>query len=187
MKILQPPGWARPKGFSNGIEASGRLVFIAGQVTARQGRQISFALAGVPFLSAATTDLPHREQTAEMRRDQMDQESEPGEQSLTGWWLRSQASWHQGAGAKFQEPRGSENPSERFFDSSGIDVWTPGELKLLKRAIQVPDTGTEATAVVTRQQFVYYITPTVVARWNSTFPSPRFAASSIRLILVAAR
>ena len=32
MQILQPPGWARPKGFSNGIVAEGRLVFIAGQV-----------------------------------------------------------------------------------------------------------------------------------------------------------
>jgi enamine deaminase RidA (YjgF/YER057c/UK114 family) len=32
MKILQPPGWARPKGFSNGVAASGTLVFIAGQV-----------------------------------------------------------------------------------------------------------------------------------------------------------
>ena len=32
MNILQPPGWARPKGFSNGIAATGRLVFIAGQV-----------------------------------------------------------------------------------------------------------------------------------------------------------
>jgi enamine deaminase RidA (YjgF/YER057c/UK114 family) len=30
--ILQPPGWARARGFSNGIAASGRLVFIAGQV-----------------------------------------------------------------------------------------------------------------------------------------------------------
>ena len=30
--ILQPPGWARPKGFSHGISASGKLVFIAGQV-----------------------------------------------------------------------------------------------------------------------------------------------------------
>ena len=30
MKILQPPGWARAKGFSNGIVASGKLVFIAG-------------------------------------------------------------------------------------------------------------------------------------------------------------
>ena len=32
MQILQPPGWARAKGFSNGIAAQGTLVFIAGQV-----------------------------------------------------------------------------------------------------------------------------------------------------------
>ena len=32
MQILQPPGWARARGFSNGIVAQGRLVFIAGQV-----------------------------------------------------------------------------------------------------------------------------------------------------------
>jgi enamine deaminase RidA (YjgF/YER057c/UK114 family) len=32
MQILQPPGWARARGFANGIAASGRLVFIAGQV-----------------------------------------------------------------------------------------------------------------------------------------------------------
>jgi enamine deaminase RidA (YjgF/YER057c/UK114 family) len=32
MEILQPPGWAQPKGFANGIVAKGRLVFVAGQV-----------------------------------------------------------------------------------------------------------------------------------------------------------
>ena len=32
MRFLQPPGWARPKGFANGIAARGELVFIAGQV-----------------------------------------------------------------------------------------------------------------------------------------------------------
>jgi enamine deaminase RidA (YjgF/YER057c/UK114 family) len=32
MQILQPPGWVRAKGFSNGIAASGRLVFVAGQI-----------------------------------------------------------------------------------------------------------------------------------------------------------
>ena len=32
MQILQPPAWARAKGFSNGIVTSGRMVFIAGQV-----------------------------------------------------------------------------------------------------------------------------------------------------------
>jgi enamine deaminase RidA (YjgF/YER057c/UK114 family) len=32
MKILQPPGWARPRGYSNGVVARGTLVFVAGQV-----------------------------------------------------------------------------------------------------------------------------------------------------------
>ena len=31
MQILQPPGWARARGFSNGIACKGTLVFIAGQ------------------------------------------------------------------------------------------------------------------------------------------------------------
>jgi enamine deaminase RidA (YjgF/YER057c/UK114 family) len=31
-QILQPPGWAKPKGFANGIAAAGRQVFVAGQV-----------------------------------------------------------------------------------------------------------------------------------------------------------
>jgi len=32
MKTLLPPGWPRPKGYSNGISASGRTVFTAGVV-----------------------------------------------------------------------------------------------------------------------------------------------------------
>ena len=32
MNILQPPTWARPRGYSNGIATAGRLVFVAGQV-----------------------------------------------------------------------------------------------------------------------------------------------------------
>jgi enamine deaminase RidA (YjgF/YER057c/UK114 family) len=32
MKILQPPGWPRPKGYSNGISAKGRMIFTAGIV-----------------------------------------------------------------------------------------------------------------------------------------------------------
>jgi enamine deaminase RidA (YjgF/YER057c/UK114 family) len=30
--ILQPPGWTRPRGYSNGIVAEGRQVFVAGQI-----------------------------------------------------------------------------------------------------------------------------------------------------------
>lgn len=32
MQLLQPPGWAAPKGFANGVAAEGRLVFVAGQI-----------------------------------------------------------------------------------------------------------------------------------------------------------
>ena len=32
MKILQPPGWPRPKGYSNGVAARGRMIFTAGIV-----------------------------------------------------------------------------------------------------------------------------------------------------------
>jgi enamine deaminase RidA (YjgF/YER057c/UK114 family) len=32
MKILQPPSWPRPKGYSNGIVASGRTVFVSGMI-----------------------------------------------------------------------------------------------------------------------------------------------------------
>lgn len=32
MEILQPPNWPRPKGYSNGIKATGDMVFVAGQV-----------------------------------------------------------------------------------------------------------------------------------------------------------
>jgi enamine deaminase RidA (YjgF/YER057c/UK114 family) len=30
--ILQPEGWAKPKGYANGIAANGRQVFVAGQI-----------------------------------------------------------------------------------------------------------------------------------------------------------
>lgn len=31
-KLLQPPGWVQPKGYSNGIEARGRQIYVAGMV-----------------------------------------------------------------------------------------------------------------------------------------------------------
>ncbi len=31
-RVLQPKGWPRPKGYSNGIVAEGRMVFVAGQI-----------------------------------------------------------------------------------------------------------------------------------------------------------
>lgn len=32
MRTLLPEGWPRPKGYANGIEAEGRMIFVAGQI-----------------------------------------------------------------------------------------------------------------------------------------------------------
>ncbi len=32
MQVLLPPNWPRPKGYSNGVTAKGRLVFVAGMI-----------------------------------------------------------------------------------------------------------------------------------------------------------
>jgi len=32
MKVLQPPGWAAPRGYANGVAASGTQIFVAGQI-----------------------------------------------------------------------------------------------------------------------------------------------------------
>jgi enamine deaminase RidA (YjgF/YER057c/UK114 family) len=32
VRTLQPGGWPRPPGYANGVEASGRMVFVAGQI-----------------------------------------------------------------------------------------------------------------------------------------------------------
>ena len=32
MRTLQPAHWARPRGYANGIEATGRMIFVAGQI-----------------------------------------------------------------------------------------------------------------------------------------------------------
>ena len=47
MKQLEPPGWPRPRGYSNGISASGRMIFTAGVVGwDEQEKFISGSLAG---------------------------------------------------------------------------------------------------------------------------------------------
>jgi enamine deaminase RidA (YjgF/YER057c/UK114 family) len=47
VKALLPPGWPRPKGYSNGISATGRMIFTAGVVGwDEQERFVSNDLAG---------------------------------------------------------------------------------------------------------------------------------------------
>ena len=91
------------------------------------------AIGGMPFIYAISDSRPYIRQTAPYRKEQFDNQTEPGEQSLTGWWLRSQSSFHDGTGITYYDP--ALIPGEgtfQFKDSKGVDVWTKGQVTLLK-------------------------------------------------------
>jgi hypothetical protein len=90
------------------------------------------AFGGIPFFLAPTDVNPYQRETAPYRKDQFDNSREPGEQSLTGWWIRSQSSFHGGSGINFYDPTAGESIGYRFKDSQGVDVWTKGQVSLLK-------------------------------------------------------
>jgi hypothetical protein len=94
------------------------------------------AVGGQPFFYAISDARPYIRQTAPYRKDQFDNGQEPGEQSLTGWWLRSQSSFHGGTGIKFYDPSAGETVAHRFTDSKNVNVWTKGQATLLKDTSQ---------------------------------------------------
>jgi len=89
------------------------------------------AINGLPFFLAASDDSPYRRVTAQYRKQQYDQTREAGEQSLTGWWFRSQSSFHLGQGIKYFEPAQDESLRFQYTESKGVDVWTKGQASLI--------------------------------------------------------
>ena len=96
------------------------------------GEAYDVAIGGLPFFLLNSDDAPYRRVTAQYRKQQIDQSREPGEQTLTGWWVRSQSSFHYGQGIKFFEPIQDESLRFQYTESKGIDVWTKGQATLLK-------------------------------------------------------
>ena len=109
-------------------------VGVVGNQAVWQNTDIAYdtALGGMPFIYAISDARPYVRQTAPYRKEQFDNQTEPGEQSLTGWWIRSQSSFQDGTGITFYDP--ALIPGEgtfRFADSKGVNVWTEGEVTLL--------------------------------------------------------
>jgi hypothetical protein len=92
------------------------------------------AVGGMPFIYAISDSRPYIRQTAPFRKEQFDNQTEPGEQSLTGWWIRSQSSFHYGDGIVFYDPTSSNSGSPehyRYSESKGVNVWNIGQVTLL--------------------------------------------------------
>lgn len=96
----------------------------------REDFAASYAIGNTPWLSGATDQNRISRITTTYQKERIDQGSSAGENSLSNWWLRSATSWHNGAGERYYDADSSD--LYRFYESNNIDVWTQGELKLLK-------------------------------------------------------
>ena len=103
-----------------------------GQNYAPTGIAYDVAIAGQPFFLNNTDETPYRKVTAQYRKNQVDMSREPGEQTLTGWWIRSQSTFHYGQGIKFFEPAQDESLRFQYTWSKGCNVWDKGQVTLLK-------------------------------------------------------
>ena len=98
---------------------------------AATGVAYDISIGGQPFFLLNDDNNPYRRVTAQYRKNQVDMSREPGEQTLTGWWLRSQSSFHLGQGITFYEPTQDESLRFQYTYSKGCDVWTKGQVTLL--------------------------------------------------------
>ena len=90
------------------------------------------AVNDMPFFLHTGDEFPYSRQTAQYRKQQIDQSNEAGEQSITGWWVRAQSSFHAGTGITYYDPAAGESIDYRFADSQGVNVWNKGKATLLK-------------------------------------------------------
>ena len=95
-----------------------------------------YAIGGMPWLSAISDDRPMTRAGAEIKKDQFDNQNIPGEQSLAGWWLRSQSTFVGGAGVLYQDPSSDNQYAIRYAESVGVNPWVNGKLTLLRSTSQ---------------------------------------------------
>jgi hypothetical protein len=126
------------------------------------GESYDISINDMAFFLNTGDEFPYTRQTAQYRKQQIDQSNEPGEQSITGWWVRSQSSFHRGSGIKFYDPSSGETVSYRFADSKGINIWEKGKVSLLNSSTQGHVTTGAITSKNRTQQFARSIT------WSGT-------------------
>lgn len=106
----------------------------------------TYTIAGIDFMSAASDKTPLQRGLTQVQKDRVDNSDQPGDQSFTAWWLRSQTDWSAGAGTQFMEPISEDKIQRSFNTSYGVDVWTQGQLSLLKEQAIV---GSPISATIT--------------------------------------
>lgn len=140
---------------------------------AQQGAKADVSINDLPFRLAPSDDFPYTRTTVESRKQQLDTSPDPGEQSLSQWWTRTQDSWHRGAGVDWYEPGTQEGTRNRYRTSVGLDPWDRGELKLHKKlnlglTVSGGQSAFVASAVVSGTDVAFVTQNGVVKRWDGT-------------------
>ena len=159
------PTLANRTVFSIGLASAGSASFNVSDI------EYDYAIGGLPFLSAVRDAQPIIRKLVPIKKDQFDNSHDPGEQSLTGWWLRSQSSWHAGAGLIYQEPSLDPLHNYRFASSAGVDVWTAGKLSMLKTSSRKITAGGSCIlrgAAVSTTNYVLMTDGTTLRTWDGT-------------------
>ena len=113
------------------IDPVGQPTSTSGATYINSSNTYDVAVGGIPFFLGISEKYPYKRETAQYRKQQIDMQKEPGEQTLTSWWLRSQSSFHYGAGIRFEEPIQGGFVESRFNKSAGVDVFNIGKVSLL--------------------------------------------------------
>ena len=113
------------------VDPIGQPSVTSGTTYINSSNTYDVAVGGIPFFLGISEKYPYKRETAQYRKQQIDMQKEPGEQTLTSWWLRSQSSFHYGAGIRFEEPIQGETVAYRFNKSAGVDVFNIGKTTLL--------------------------------------------------------
>lgn len=109
----------------------------------RKDISYDYAIGGIPFLAGeggrgTYFRRIYTRSFSPIRKDQFDNQQTPGEQSIWGWWLRSQSNFDLGAGIQFLDTTQDPALGERYFYSEGLDMLTtPGQVTLLPQAFPV--------------------------------------------------
>lgn len=101
-----------------------------------------FAFAGQAFISGASDQRSYTRGLAPVRKDQFDNNREPGEQSLANWWLRNQNTFIGGEGILYQDPDQvsvanlQNRHTIQYGHSVGVNPWVNGKATLLRATTQ---------------------------------------------------
>ena len=130
----------------------------------REDFAASYAIGNTPWLSGASDQNRISRITTTYQKERIDQGSSAGENSLSNWWLRSATSWNKGAGERYYDATDSD--LYRFYESSNIDVWEPGQLTLLKATTNLSTASVSNPVTVNNGTF--YIENSTLKFYNQT-------------------